>query len=78
MSDYTSSIINKYGDNEHVSADIAVLNEIMGRQGPSLLIDCMAESIGHTCISYKLSGQDRQRLVSSLVDELKQALLERT
>lgn len=35
---YVSSITTKYGDIENVKKDIKVLNEILSRQGSSLLI----------------------------------------
>jgi hypothetical protein len=75
---YVSSIVSKYGDVDRVKSDVETLNEILGRQGSSLLIDVIAESVGATSNRFKLSDSERQRLVESLVTELKESLLERT
>ena len=74
---YTSSIVNNYGDTDNVKKDTRVLNDILSRQGTSLLIDVIAETTGETCNKFKLNSLDRRQLVNTLVDELREALLER-
>ncbi len=74
---YNSSIVNKYGDSDKVKTDIKVLNDIIDRQGNSLLIDCIAEHAGKCAIQFKLSNYDRQTLMDYLITELKSALEER-
>lgn len=77
MSNYISSLINKYGDRERVGQDAKTLHEVLQRQGSSLLIDVIAEHAGETSNTFKLQQQDRQKLIESLVAELKNALEER-
>lgn len=77
-SNYTSSIVNKYGDRDKVPADVQVLFEILSRQGSSLLIDTLAEYVANTCNKLRLEPKERERLVSNLVAELVGALSERT
>ena len=74
---YTSSIINNYGDMEKVSQDCKAIFEIMSRQGSSLLINCIAESVGITANKFKLSVDDRDALLKNLISELQNALNER-
>lgn len=77
MNNYTSSIINKYGDNDNVKHDAKTLNEILQRQGSSLLIDCIAEHAGDNAVKFKMHSSDRCMIIISLVDELENALKER-
>lgn len=77
MSEYTSSIINKYGDRDKVPIDCKTLYDIINRQGTSLLIDCIAEASGSTANNFKLSESERKLLIEKLVSELKDALQER-
>ncbi len=74
---YTTSIINKYGDMAEVRSDLKTLNDIIARQGTDLLIDAIAEYVGNTAIKFSLSDNDRMNLMKSLVDGLQQAILER-
>lgn len=74
---YTSSIVNKYGDTEKVKDDVRTLNEILARQGDSLLIDVIAEHVGYVANKFKLSSSDRAMMMIALVDELEAAIKER-
>lgn len=74
---YISSITTKYGDVENVKADCKILNEILARQGTSLLIDVIAEHIGDTVIKFNLNSVESKRILESNVNELKEAILER-
>ena len=77
MSNYISSIINKYGDTSQVEQDMKTLIDIQMRQGSALLIDLIAESAGRTANQLKLSDADRKRLVESMCKDLRDAMLER-
>lgn len=66
-----------YGDIDKVKADVKTLNDILSRQGSSLLIDVIAEHCGNFVNTYKLHSSDRAMLIISLVDELAEALKER-
>ena len=77
MNKYTSSIINKYGDRDNVPRDCKTLFDIIGRQGNSLLIDCIAETCGTTANQFKLSDSDRKNVIKKMLSELEEALKER-
>lgn len=77
-SNYISSITTKYGDIDNVKADVKALNDIISRQGTSLLIDVISNSVGETVIKFKLDSTEAQRIVKALVTELNESLLERT
>ena len=47
MSNYTSSLVNKYGDTSKVRQDAKTLKDILSRQGTSLFIDVIADRAGH-------------------------------
>jgi len=74
---YISSITTKYGDIANVKADVKALNDIISRQGTSLLIDVISNSVGDSVIKFKLDSTEAQRIVKALVTELNEALLER-
>ena len=76
-SKYISSITTKYGDIDNVKADVKALNDIISRQGTSLLIDVISNSVGDIVIKYKLESTEAQRIVKALVTELNESLLER-
>ena len=76
-SNYISSITTKYGDIDNVKADVKALNDIISRQGTSLLIDVISNSVGDSVIKYKLESTEAQRIVKALVTELNESLLER-
>lgn len=77
MTKYISSVVTKYGDTENVKNDVKTLNEILSRQGSSLLIDVIAESVGNVANKFKFHSSDRCMTMISLVDELENALKER-
>ena len=78
MSNYTSSIINKYGDKENVKNDAKTLNDILSRQGTSLLIDVIAEHVGNIAAKYELGSHEVNNLKGSINTELFDAMNERT
>lgn len=69
---------SKYGDIDQVKNDVKTLNEILSRQGASLLIDVLAESCGHVANTYKLSSAEIDTLRTKLTNELEEAISERT
>lgn len=75
---YTSSIIFKYGDTENVKNDVRLLRDIMKRQGMSLLIDAMAEYSAENVLKFKISSIEAEKLNAGIVNELREALNERT
>jgi len=74
---YQSSIINKYGDTENVKSDIKKLNDILQRQSKTLLIDVIAEYVGQCAIKFNYTLEEKNRVVISLTNELREALQER-
>jgi hypothetical protein len=76
--EYISSITTKYGNQDNVKKDIATLKDILARQGSALIIDVLAENIGDTVIKFNLKTLDSERLRLSLVNDLSEAILERT
>lgn len=68
---------NIYGDIERVKEDSKLLDDILQRQGSSLLIDVIVESCSRAANKFLLNKEDRERLVSSLMEDFKDAILER-
>lgn len=68
----------RYGDESKVKEDVKVLNDILWRQGSNLLIDTLAEYIGETSLQYRFNSIDIDRLKQSILNELKDAINERT
>lgn len=77
-SEYTSSIISKYGDTDNVRTDVKTLVEIFKRQGSGLLIDVIAEQIGETVLKFNLNQSEARLILDTLLTDLKDAVLERT
>ncbi len=69
-------MISKYGDTDSVKNDVKTLNEMISRQGITLVIDVIAEHAGGTAIKFGLNDIERDRLLHSLYTELKEALSE--
>jgi len=66
-----------YGDIESLKYDLNALNNILSRQGTNLLIDVIAEHAGKTANKFNMSDDDRDRLVSNLINDLQNQLNER-
>lgn len=77
MSNYTSSIIVRYGDETNAQRDISALNKIIGTQGTVMLTDVIAEYIGNCAIRFNLSNIESKHLLNEIIDDLKTATLER-
>lgn len=69
--------MSRYGDVDQVRQDVKTLNEIQARQGSNLLIDIIAESCGEAANKFQLNSVERRRLLNDLVEELREAILER-
>ena len=75
---YTSSIVNLYGDNSKVKEDSQKLKEILDRQGLKLLLHSIANYCGENSVKYNLTSEENNRLMNSILEELKESILERT
>ncbi len=69
--------IREYGDIDNIKVDALTIRDVFKRQGSNFIIDCLAEETGSTAIKFALNGDDRNSLITSLVNELKEALSER-
>lgn len=78
MCEYISSIICQFGDERNVVKDVKILNEIMRRQGTSLFLHVIAESIGETAFKFKMTQDEIMRVKNSVITELKNLIDERT
>lgn len=74
---YISSIIHNYGDMPKVKNDFKTINEIVSRQGLTILIRALAENIGESSLKFKLNFNDRTRLFESVMTEVRETILER-
>lgn len=74
---YVSSIVTKYNDVSRVKDDVKVLNEILQRQGISLLIDVIANLCGERSIHWKFNEKERAELINNVVTEMRESLAER-
>jgi len=66
-----------YGDFDSIKTDVKTLHDIINRQGSSLVVDCLAESLGQTVIKFKLSESEANKALDTLLNELEQQTLER-
>ena len=66
-----------YGDFDNIKTDVKTLHDIINRQGSSLVVDCLAESLGQTAIKFKLSEAESNDALDSLLNGLKEQTLER-
>lgn len=67
----------RYGHPEKVKQDVITLNDIIARQGSSLLLDVIAENCGINANLFKLSEEDRLTMCDGYTNELREAILER-
>ena len=75
--EYTSSIIYKYGDTDSATKDVKVVSEVFDRQGAKFLIDVISEKSGTVANKFKLTQDERHKLINNLVCELLESLQER-
>lgn len=74
---YVSSITSRYGDLDRVKADARTITDIMNRQGTTFVVDSLAEYLAQGVNDLKLSEENRGNVVKSVMNELREALLER-
>ena len=67
----------KYGDESNVSNDVKALTDIINRQGSTLLLEVIAEQVGHAKLKFDLTEAEVAKVRNSLRDELNEALNER-
>jgi len=78
MSEYVSSIINKYGDNANVKKDSETVKDILDRQGMSFITDCLANYIGARVLRCQYTTKEVALLKKSILTDLDDAINERT
>ena len=66
-----------YGDFDNIKSDVETLHDIINRQGTSLVVDCIAESIGTTASKFHLTYDYSKKALDSILAELKEQTLER-
>ena len=74
---YTSSVINNYGDVEQLKQDAATLRDILNRQGSRLLLEVIANSVGEASTKFKFDNLEQGRVLTKLVTELSDLIVER-
>ena len=67
----------KYGDYDNVAKDSKAIYDIQARQGNTLILECIAETIGKACSKFNLSDEEKQHLLDTTIAELKEEILER-
>lgn len=67
----------KYGDYDNVTKDVRTITDILNRQGMTLILEVIAEKVGRTVIEHKLNSDDAVRIMNSILNELKEEILER-
>lgn len=77
MENYTSSIINKYGDSSRVASDAKTLTDILSRQGITFFLEIIADNCGNIANAYKLSSDERIILKDNILEELSDLIEER-
>ena len=66
-----------YGDYDNVTKDAKAIYDIQSRQGNSLILECVAETLGKTCSKFNMTEKERMRVVGQLLGEFKELMLER-
>ncbi len=72
------NVRHKYGDYDKVPTDAKVLAEIIARQGPSLVLEALAESVGETVVKHNLLPHEVNTIKFGMMEELRDAINERT
>ena len=73
------NIINfrNYGDLQNLSVDNKTLRDIINRQGINLIVDHLATYIGEQAIMWNWSETESRYAMNSVLNDLKEAILER-
>lgn len=77
MENYTSSIINNFGDPSNVQKDAKTLTEILSRQGITFFLEIIADNCGNIANAYKLPSDERAILKDNILEELSDLIEER-
>lgn len=67
-----------YGDSDNVKKDLGTLKDILDRQGSDIVLEAIAEQIGHCKLKFNLSSADLAAIVSSIKLSLDDLIGERT
>ena len=70
-------MITKYGDEANIRTDRMIVNEIIGRQGLSLIIDVIVDQCENVSTKFKLDSNNRASLENNVIKELQSTFNER-
>lgn len=75
---YSSRGYQVYGDLDNVKKDLGTLKGILDRQGSDIVLEAIAEQIGHCKLKFNLSSAELAAIVSSIKLSLDDLIGERT
>jgi hypothetical protein len=75
---YSARGYQVYGDLDNVKKDLGTLKDILDRQGSDIVLEAIAEQIGHCKLKFNLSSADLAAIVSSIKLSLDDLIGERT
>lgn len=67
-----------YGDIDNVTKDAKLLYDIIARQGTDILLEVMADHLGHVANKFSLTQAEVQRVITFNVTEYRELAAERT
>lgn len=70
--------LRDYGNLEKVKSDSVEFKNIINRQGFNFINDCMANYVGEHSIDFKLDKHEIKKLKDDIIDDLINAINERT
>lgn len=75
---YSARGYQMYGDLDNVKKDLGTLKDILDRQGSDIVLEAIAEQIGHCKLKFNLSSAELAAIVSSIKLSLDDLIGERT
>jgi hypothetical protein len=75
---YSARGYQVYGELDNVKKDLGTLKDILDRQGSDIVLEAIAEQIGHCKLKFNLSSADLAAIVSSIKLSLDDLIGERT
>jgi hypothetical protein len=75
---YSARGYQVYGDLDNAKKDLGTLKDILDRQGSDIVLEAIAEQIGHCKLKFNLSSADLAAIVSSIKLSLDDLIGERT
>ena len=75
---YSTRGYQVYGDLDNVKKDLGTLKDILDRQGSDIVLEAIAEQIGHCKLKFNLSSAELAAIVSSIKLSLDDLIGERT